>query len=159
MTSHLHRPSRRLAWLALTAMLLVFVGPLIGQLQRLPSADDMRRAHAELDQAAPYGMAQAAHAPPASAPPQAPSAERHRHHPQADSASATALQGGSHHDLAACGYCVLFAHVPAQAVAVRLPDSTPVASHRLPAAPALAAPASSAYPAFIARAPPEASRA
>ncbi|WP_458527450.1 DUF2946 family protein, partial [Onishia taeanensis] len=52
------RPDRRLAWLALAAMLLIFVGPLISQSQRLAMQDSSAVAKAH-SQAQPHAQPQA----------------------------------------------------------------------------------------------------
>lgn len=170
MTSPLRRPSRRLAWLALAAMLLVFVGPLISQMQRLVMIDGMPQAQAGLDDAAvllaapgggPAVRPTTHHSADRPAPYDAPrtsSVGHHRHH-QKGATPDTGSHRGNHHDLSACGYCVLFAHVPGQAVALALPASAPVPVGSLAALPAPAAQPSSTYPAFTARAPPASSRA
>ncbi|WP_304524984.1 DUF2946 domain-containing protein [Halomonas sp. I5-271120] len=123
------RPDRRLAWLALVAMLLVFVGPLISQSQRL-------LVHEQPDM--PMAQAQA----------------------QATSVTEThepADHGGMRHHadaLAACGYCVLFAHTPGLVPTLAPLATTPPPTRARPVASLPLAHSEASYPAFAPRAPP-----
>lgn len=123
------RPDRRLAWLALVAMLLVFVGPLISQSQRLLEHE---RADMPMPQAHAHSTSMAET--------QAPSAH----------------DGVCHHAdvLAACGYCVLFAHTPG-VIPTLAPLATTPAPTRIRSLASTQMPhAETTYPAFAPRAPP-----
>lgn len=118
---HLH-----LCRMALFAMLMVFVGPLISQTQQLFETPPMATAMAH-DSA---GHGAHSHQDTASHHGQAPQQSLHAHHAHhRPSPSGNPSAANSHHDLAACGYCVLFAHVPGLAIVLTVSDaadSTPL---------------------------------
>jgi len=124
------RPDRRLAWLALVAMLLVFVGPLISQSQRLLEHQqaDMPMSHAQAHSTS-----------------------------MAETGEHSAHGGACHHTdvLAACGYCLLFAHTPGVMPTLASPlAATPAPSRIRPLASPQLPHAETTYPAFAPRAPP-----
>ncbi|SDG19673.1 Protein of unknown function [Onishia taeanensis] len=123
------RPDRRLAWLALVAMLLIFVGPLISQSQRLLEHE---RAVMPMAQAHVHSTSMA-------------ETEEHSAH-----------GGACHHAdaLAACGYCLLFAHTPGLTPTLALLAATPAPSHARPLASTQLPHGETDHPAFAPRAPP-----
>ncbi|WP_168012417.1 DUF2946 family protein [Halomonas salinarum] len=129
-TGRLMRPGRRLAWLALAAMLLVLVGPLISQSQRLlmqessgvPVAQPQAQATSDIDR-----------------PEHADHGEK-THHSNA---------------LVACGYCELFAHTPGLVPTPALLTTPPAPAHPRPVATRPQPCPAPSYPRFAPRAPPQ----
>lgn len=122
------RRDRRLVWLALTAMLLVLVGPLISQSQRLlmqeSSGMPMAQTHSTsgVDRPEHAGHGEKAH----------------------------------HSDtLAACGYCELFAHTPGLVPSPALLTTPPAPAHPRPLATRPKPCPAPSYPRFAPRAPPQ----
>lgn len=112
-------------------MLLIFVGPLISQSQRL-----LEHERADM-----------------------PMAQAHVHSTSMAEAEEHAAHGGvCHHadDMAACGYCLLFAHTPGLVPILALLAATPAPSHARSLASTQLPHAETAYPAFAPRAPPHA---
>ncbi|WP_282235281.1 DUF2946 domain-containing protein [Salinicola endophyticus] len=128
MTRLWHHCYRPLTWLALFAMLMAFVGPLVSQSQRLmemPAHGGMPSAalqapshHADSMPGAP-GVVDAAQTQAG--------AKGERGTPR--------LSASDHWHLAACGYCELFLHAPGIATPAVIPP--PIVQ---PAAPSVAAP-------------------
>ena len=121
------RRQRRVCLLAVLAMLMLFVGPLISQVQGLAMEDEAGRQlhhghghHQGLAQGTGQGHAQ--HDPtPSAAEVEGhgtfePSAEgavgKVEGHSTSESPEKVTIGDAGHHHLAACGYCVLFAQVP-----------------------------------------------
>lgn len=131
MTSFWHRWYRPLTALALFAMLLAFTGPLISQMQRLMEM--------------PVGtMAEI---------PRHDDAEPHAHGQLRAVDDAHFLH---HFDMAACGYCELFLHVPGLALPQVLPPSTPPPATFHPPVVVVLPSTTPVYPRYASRAPPRA---
>lgn len=131
MTSFWHRWYRPLTALALFAMLLAFTGPLISQMQRLMEM--------------PVGtMAEM---------PRHGDAEPHAHGQPRAVDDAHLLH---HFDMAACGYCELFLHVPGLALPQVLPPSTPPPATFHPPVVVVLPSTIPVYPRYASRAPPRA---
>ncbi|WP_168709025.1 DUF2946 domain-containing protein [Onishia niordana] len=130
-TGRLMRRYRRMAWLALAAMLLVLVGPLISQSQRLlmQAPSDMPMAHQAQAQAT-SGVDRPEHA----------------HHGEK-----------MHHSnaMAVCGYCELFAHTPGLVPAPAVLATPPAPAHPRPLATRPQPCPEPSYPRFAPRAPPQ----
>ncbi|WP_442488892.1 DUF2946 family protein [Halomonas litopenaei] len=122
------RRQRRVCLLAVLAMLMLFVGPLISQVQRLAMEHD---AEAGRQHHHGHGHHQGQAPGPGQRPAQGPGQDLaqgtgHGHAQHDPTPSAAEVEGHStseppekvtigdagHHHLAACGYCVLFAQVP-----------------------------------------------
>lgn len=131
MTSFWHRWYRPLTALALFAMLLAFTGPLISQMQRL-----MEMPVGTMAETPRHGDA----APHAHGQPRAVD-DAHLLH---------------HFDMAACGYCELFLHVPGLALPQVLPPSTPPPATFHPPAAVVLPSTTRVYPRYASRAPPRA---
>ncbi|WP_348827595.1 DUF2946 family protein [Halomonas sp. RT37] len=104
------RRQRRVCLLAVLAMLMLFVGPLISQIQRLAMEDEAGRQHHQghghhQGLARGTGQGHAQHDP-------TPSAAEVEGRSTSEPAAEGAVGDAGHHHLAACGYCVLFAQVP-----------------------------------------------
>nr|WP_300312880.1 DUF2946 domain-containing protein [Halomonas sp.] len=137
---------RWLGYLALFAMLMMFIGPVISQTQRLllSEASATLAASTGVDKRA--GVAQSTE-----------TSHEHHHGHHGDSPFSKlpgSPESGSHHDLSACGYCVLFTLVPGQAMAVSLPDLIPPRSAPPVAINGTRAPPSRSYAHPETRAPP-----
>ncbi|MCE3025549.1 DUF2946 domain-containing protein [Salinicola sp. DM10] len=138
MTRLWHHCYRPLTWLALFAMLMAFVGPLVSQSQRLMEMP----AHGGMPLHALQAPTHHAAAPSA--------AMSGGHGMRAESR----FSASDHWHLAACGYCELFLHAPGIATPAVIPP--PIVS---PAAPSVSAPTPLAAPPdpharFSPRAPP-----
>lgn len=131
MTSFWHRWYRPLTALALFAMLLAFTGPLISQMQRLMEM--------------PVG--------PMAEMPRHGDAEPHAHGQPRAVDDAHFLH---HFDMAACGYCELFLHVPGLALPQVLPPSTPPPATFHPPVVVVLPSTTTVYPRYASRAPPRA---
>ncbi|ALM53639.1 DUF2946 family protein [Halomonas huangheensis] len=120
------RQRLHLCRMALFAMLMVFVGPLISQTQQLLDTPSMATAmaHDSAGHGAHPSQDTASHHSQHSRQNQASHQSQHSHHAHHQSAANGNLSAAnSHHDLAACGYCVLFAHVPGLAIALGIADA------------------------------------
>lgn len=131
MTSFWHRWYRPLTALALFAMLLAFTGPLISQMQRL-----MEMPVGTMAEMPSHG-----------------DAEPHAHGQPRAVDDAHLLH---HFDMAACGYCELFLHVPGLALPQVLPPSTPPPATFHPPVVVVLPSTTPVYPRYASRAPPRA---
>lgn len=110
------RHHQLLCRMALFAMLMLFVGPLISQTQQLMAETASAGTH--------QGHAGHEHHA-ASQPPVA-----HQHQgTQSERLAAGLASVSGHHDLSACGYCTLGVHLPGLSVAVSIPDALPPMTH------------------------------
>lgn len=146
------RLQRWLGYLALFAMLMMFIGPVISQTQRLLLSE------ASATIAASTGVDNRTGVDKRTGGDKSTETSHEHHHGHHGDSPFSKLPGspesGSHHDLSACGYCVLFTLVPGQAMAVSLPDLIPPRSAPPVAINGTRAPPSRAYTHPETRAPP-----
>ncbi|QEM83084.1 DUF2946 domain-containing protein [Halomonas binhaiensis] len=152
MLSRSARFQRWLGYLALFAMLMMFIGPVISQTQRLLLSEASARMAASTGVDASPGVDASTGVGKSTR-----TSHEHHHGHHGDSPFSSlpgSPESGSHHDLSACGYCVLFTLVPGQAIAVVLPDLIPPRNAPPVAINGTRAPPSRAYTHPETRAPP-----